>query len=240
MGIHDNLLPHLRAGDRIVYLGNYIGYGPQPSEVIDEILTFRRIVLSIPGAIPSDLTYLRGGQEEMWEKLQQLQFAPNPADVLLWMLGNGLSTTLTSYGLSPHDGIIAAQEGIMSLTKWTQKIKDAVRRRKGHEIFMTNLRRASFTAEATDFPMLFVHAGIDPSRTLQDQGDNLWWSKKNFNAIELPFAPYQKVIRGYDPAHNGLHLNCVTATIDGGCGFGGSLICAGFEQNGSIFDMIEA
>lgn len=240
MALHDNLLGRIRPGDRIVYHGNYIGYGNAPCETIDELLTFRRLVLSIPGMIAEDLVYLRGEQEEMWQKLLQLQFAPNPADVLLWMLGKGLSSTLASYKISPHDGIIAAQEGVMALTRWTAKIREAMRRRPGHDMFTTQLRRAAFTAGQYGFPMLFVNAGIDPDHALDRQGDNFWWSRRDFNTIELPYEPFKKVIRGFDPKHQGLRINCVTATIDGGCGFGGALVCAGFDPEGNVLEILEA
>ena len=238
--LHNTLYDLVEPGDRIVYHGNYTGYGTTPGETIDEILTFRRMVLSISGMKPTDLIYLRGSQEEMWQKLLQLQFAPNPTDVLLWMLGNGMSSSLTAYGISPHDGIIATQEGVMALTRWTAKIREAIRRRPGHDIFSTQLRPAAFTAKETGNPMLFVHGGIDPETSLESQGDSFWWPRKDFNTIEIPYAPFGKVIRGFDPRHRGVHLNCVTATIDGGCGFGGSLVCAGFTPDGNVQELLEA
>jgi len=240
MTLHDRLYDHIMPGDRIIYHGNYIGYGNQPSETIDELLTFRRLVLAMPGMKPDDIVYLRGGQEEMWQKLIQLQFAPNPSDVLLWMLGNGLSSTLKSYDISPHDGIVAANEGVMSLTRWTGKIRDAIRRKPGHDIFSTVLRRAAFTPVETGSPLLFVHAGINPKNSLENQGDSFWWCKNDFNTIHVPYEPFQKVIRGFDPKHRGLNLNCVTATIDGGCGFGGPLVCAGFDTQGNVIELIES
>ncbi len=238
--LHDALYEVLRPGDRIVYHGNYLGYGEKPRETIDEILTFRRLVLSIPGMKAEDIVYLRGGQEEMWQKLLQIQFAPNPSDVLLWMMSKGLSTTMKSYGASPHQGIIAAQEGVMSLTRWTNRLREAIKKTPGHEIFSTQLKRAAFTDKKSAYPMLFVNAGLNPARDLEEQGDNFWWSKDDFNSIHLPYDPFQKVVRGFDPMHRGMNLNCVTATIDGGCGFGGALVCAGFNQDGNIFEVLEA
>ncbi|GJL84549.1 MAG: hypothetical protein DHS20C02_03240 [Micavibrio sp.] len=238
--LHDALLEHIRPGDKIIYLGNYIGYGERAVESVDEILAFRRLVLAQPAMMAHDLIYLRGTQEEMWQKLLQIQFAPNPADVLLWMLGNGLSNTLYAYGLSPHDGIEACRAGVMGLTKWTGKIRETVRNHPGHEIFGTQLLRAAHTNEDADYPMLFVHAGIDGQKSLSDQNDNFWWAGKEFEAIDAPYAPFEKVVRGYDPDHGGIKMNCITATIDGGCGFGGPLVCAGFDQSGDSFQMLEA
>lgn len=238
--IHDALLDQIAPGDRIVYLGNYIGYGENAVACIDELLAFRRLVLARPAMMAHDIVYLRGTQEEMWQKLLQLPFAPNPADVLLWMLGNGLSGTLYAYGLSPHDGIEACRMGVMGLTKWTAKIREAVRQHPGHEIFSTQLLRAAHTDTMSEYPMLFVHAGLDSQKTLGDQHDSFWWGGRQFEAIESPYDPFCKVVRGYDPDHRGLKMNCVTATIDDGCGFGGPLLCAGFDRAGETFEMLEA
>jgi hypothetical protein len=237
--LHDMIFSHIEPGDRIVYTGNYTGYGPHARETIDEILTFRRLILSLPGMIASDLVYLRGQQEEILQKLLQLQFAPNPTDVYLWMLGNGLSSTLASYGLSHHDGIDACRYGVMGLTKWTAQIRQQIRNNPGHEVLYTCLTRAAHTQEQSEFPMLFVHTGLNVKKSLLEQGDHLWWSQSDFSAISEPYKPFQKVIRGFDPAHKGIQLNCVTATIDGGCGFGGNLVGTLFANHGEILDLVE-
>ena len=39
---------------------------------------------------PIDIVYLRGQQEEMWHRMLQIQFAPNPKEVLPWMLQQGV------------------------------------------------------------------------------------------------------------------------------------------------------
>ncbi len=238
--MHDALLERIQPGDKIVYLGNYSGYQGNATECIDEILSFRRRVLCIPGVIPNDLVYLRGAQEEMLQKLLQLQFAPNPSDVLLWMLGHGMAGTLQAYGISPHDGIEACRHGIMGVTKWTSAIRAKIRSHAGHETFQNHLIQAAYTSVQGDYPILFVHAGIDCSKALSDQGDRLWWGCKTFSNISSPYEPFQKVVRGFDPARGGLHLNCVTATLDGGCGFGGTLICTAFGGDGEVQEILEA
>lgn len=241
IALHDQLYEHIHPGDRIVYLGNMIGNGPLPRETLDELLTFRRLVLSIPGMHPDDFAYLRGQQEEMWEKLQQVQFSPSPQETLRWMLDNGMDAMLESYGIKPRSGLYAACEGVMALTRWTAGVRSTIRANPGHDIFQCQLRRAAFTAPRDgSAPILFVHAGINPQRDLQNQGDALWWGGKTFNDLCEPFTPYAKVIRGYDPNHAGLHINGVTATIDAGCGQDGSLVCAAFDPQGNILGLIEA
>lgn len=237
--IHDRIMAHFRLGDRVLYHGNYTGYGDHSAACIDEVLTFRRMVLSTQGVLPSDFVYLKGAQEEIWQKLLQLQFAPDPTGVLLWMLGNGLSNTLYSYGISPHDGIEACRAGVMSITKWIAKIRAAVRCHAGHETFSNIQKRAAFTDESAAYPMLFVNAGLDVNKTIHEQGDNLWWAGREFDQISEAYAPFAKVVRGYDPQHKGLYLNCITATVDDGCGFGGSLISVGFDADGKAAQILE-
>lgn len=240
ISMHDALLERFEPGDRIIYLGNYTGYGPSSVETINEILTFRRIILSQPGVITNDIVYLRGQQEDLWQRLLQLPFQPNPVDTLLWILASGMSGTFQSYGICAHDGIIAAREGIMSLTRWTHKVRDAVRRQPGHDIFNTQFKRAAFTQDEHRFPLLFVNSGLDPNKQLVEQNDAFWWGGEHFTDMTAPYDPFEKVVRGYDPHHKGVALNCVTASIDGGCGFGGSLVCAGIAHNGDFFEFLEA
>lgn len=238
--IHDAIFERMRAGDRIVYLGNYTGYGKQSRETVDEILTFRRLALSTAGVMPSDIIYLRGRQEDMWQKILQLQFTYKPETALGTMLEQGFGETLASYGVNTHDGMRACKEGVLALTRWTNKIREALRANPGHDIFMAQWKRAAYTTVNGRNSLLFVNAGIDPARPLEDQGDHFWWSGDDFNEITQAYAPFEKVIRGYDPNHTGVRINCVTASLDGGCGFGGSLVCAGMDPTGKILELLEA
>lgn len=237
--LHDAIFAKFTPGDRIIYLGNYTGYGEYAAACIEEILTFRRLMMARHGVLATDITYLRGRQEEIWQKLLQLQFAPDPTNVLLWMLGNGLNATLLSYGVSPHDGIEACRYGIMDITRWTSKIRAAIRQHPGHEIFANQLKRAAYTCEDHAHPMAFVHAGLHADYALKDQGDYLWWGDEEFDRLHAAYAPFQTVVRGFDPAHRGLALQDIKATVDNGCGFGGSLVSVAFEVDGSIFDIVE-
>ncbi|HPD82863.1 MAG: hypothetical protein R3D88_01245 [Alphaproteobacteria bacterium] len=237
--LHDAIFERFAPGDRLVYLGNYTGYGSQSRETIDELLVFRRLLLAQPGMKPSDIVYLRGAQEELWYKLTQLHFAPKPVDTLLWMMASGMSNTMQSYGICAHDGIMAAREGTVSLTRWTNKVRETLRQNAGHDCFMTHSKRAAYTEYDNRTPILFVNAGLDPARTLEQQDDNLWWAGETFSDMTESYAPFEKVIRGFDPRHEGVHINCVTATLDGGCGFGGSLVAASMSAEGEIQELME-
>lgn len=237
--LHNEIFPHIQPGDRLVYTGNYIGYGDHSRDVIDEILTFRRAVLSRPFMIPSDFTFLRGSQEEMWQKLLQLQFSPDPMNTLLWMLGNGVSKTLQSYGITPHDGITACQQGMRGISDWTNFIREKFSKAPGHNMFTSQLVRAAYTDTQSDTPILFVNAGIDYKKPLEEQKDSFWWHNAKFDIMTQSYRPFTHVIRGYDPKHKGLEFTTIKTTIDGGCGFDGSLVCSVFKPNGEIIDLLE-
>ncbi|MBI4182449.1 MAG: hypothetical protein HY521_00455 [Proteobacteria bacterium] len=235
--VHDHLEPRLGEGDRLVYLGNVIGRGTAARETIDEVLLFRRAVIARPGVEPGDVVFLRGSQEEMWHKLLQLQFAPNPVQVLTWLLDHGVGATLTAYGGRAQDGLMAAREGATAIARWTNSLRRAIRQAPGHESFMGAIRRAAFT---DDGKLLFVHAGIDPTRPLSAQKDALWWGGgAGFLALEAPYAGFRRVIRGYDPAHAGLKESPHSVSLDGGCGFGGPLLAACFDAEGAVLERVE-
>ena len=85
--VHDAVAPLVQAGDRLIYLGNYLGHGYDSAEVLNELLRFRAWFLSLPPYVDvDDVVYLRGAQEEMFEKLLQIQFAGEPNEILNWML----------------------------------------------------------------------------------------------------------------------------------------------------------
>lgn len=239
--LHDDLAPRVGPGDRIVYLGNFLGHGPHIRETVDELLVFRRAMIARPGMLARDVVYLRGSQEEMWQKLLQLQFAPNPSQVLDWMLHQGVDATLGAYGGDSGQGLAAARDGAVSLTRWTNALRTGMRAlAPGHETLMTALRRAAYTMPEPAPGVLFVHAGVDVSRPLTEQGDAFWWGGGSFPTIAAPYGPFGRVVRGYDPRHAGISLADHAASIDGGCGFGGRLACACVAPEGEILELIEA
>ncbi len=238
--LHDHIFEKFQVGDQLVYLGNYTGYGDQSAACIDELLTFRRLLLSLPGMRCDDIIYLRGAQEEMWHKLLLLPFAPHPSDTLIWMLGNGVKQTLESYGFDAHESLFACRSGSVGLTQWANALRKAIRLHAGHEAFNLHLQRACHTNTTHDVPILFVNAGLDPSQPLDKQTDQFWWHSNNFETIQSPYLPFKKIVRGYDPQHKGIHNNDFAFTLDDGCGFGGNLVSAAFKQSGEICEFIEA
>ncbi len=237
--VHAAVAERFAVGDRLLYLGNYLG-GGYPSETIDRLLAFRTYLLAAPGMIANDLIYLRGIQEEIWSKLLQIQFAPNPHEVLLWMLERGAEATLRGYGGESRIGLAATREGAIAMTRWTNGLRETMRQRPGHNKFMSVLRRAALTEETEEGPLLFVHAGIDPARELSAQGDSFWWESGGFDKTTTQFENFKRLFRGCDPAGDGLKLEGYAVTLDAGCGSGGPLIAAAIMPDGRIVDIIKA
>ncbi|MBV8166300.1 MAG: hypothetical protein JO021_05870 [Alphaproteobacteria bacterium] len=235
--LHDKLTGRMRATDRVVYLGNYMGVGPEVRAVVDELIDFRRWLLARPRAFASDVVFLRGAQEEMWSKLLQLQFAPNPSEVLRWLLEHGTAATLKAYGGDPTYAGQVAREGPVAMTRWTGGLRAALAAAPGHQPFLSGLRRAAFT---DDHALLFVHAGIDTSRPLDVQSDSFWWAAGAFGRISEPYEHFKLIVRGFDIQHAGLVATPYTVSLDGGCGFGGSLLAACFDAEGQVLETLDA
>lgn len=234
--VHARLGEDLRPGDQLVYLGDYLGFGPEVSATIDELLLFRRAFIAQPGVEVEDVVFLRGAQEEMWQKLLQLQFAPNAADVLRWMVDHGIAPTIAAYGSSVEECFNAAREGVVALTRWTSGLRQNMRAHDGHTTLMSVLKHAAFT---DDNALLFVHAGLDPSRPLSAQMDAFWWGSAGFELLDQPYGGFKLVVRGSDRRRGGLRVGAFTATLDAGCGFGGPLTAACFGADGELLRTIE-
>ncbi len=234
--LHAELGRRFRPGDRLVYLGNYLGHGKQICDTLDHLLLFRREVLARPGMMACDIVFLRGAQEEMWNKLLQIHLAFSPSEVIEWMLERGVGATIAAYGGDGKSGLSRARGGAAGLARWTAELRAAMHAHPGHDILMAALRRAAFT---DDGALSFVHAGVDTSRPLATQGDALWWGGSGFESMTEPFGGFRMVVRGFDRARKGLRLTRVTASLDDGCGFGGLLRAGCFDRAGRLVDVIE-
>ena len=102
--LHRQISERFQPGDRLVYLGNILGYGSDAAAAVDEVLAFRRAVIATHGMFAADVVVLRGAQEEMWQKLLQLQLALNPGEVFDWMIAQGVGATLEAYGGQIDEG----------------------------------------------------------------------------------------------------------------------------------------
>ena len=235
--VHDLIGERFSRGDRLVYLGNYLGHGEDVAATIDELLDFRRRVLGRPHGFACDVVYLRGAQEEMWQKLLQLQFAPNPGEVLAWMVRAGVEATVRAYGGDMRQGFAATRDGPRTITRWTSALRASMNAAEGHATLFAALRHAAYTDEAG---LLFVHAGIDPRRALSAQGDAFWWSAFDILELAAPYGEFVRIIRGFDRDRRGVVEGQFGVSVDGGAGRGGRLQAACIAADGQIVDFCEA
>ena len=237
--LHDAIADRIRMDDRIVYLGDIMGYGPRIAETVDELLRFRVAFLARPPyAHVDDLVFLRGQQEEIWQKLLQIQFAVNPLEVIEWALDHGAEATIHAYGGDAAAAISCARGGALALTRWAGEMRERMNRCPGHGAFLNSLRRCARTDEGS---LLFVNAGIDPSRALINQTDGFWWDSRGFDAIDAPYAGFRRIVRGLDPRGGGFAEGPWSLTVDEGCGFGGPLTAVCLDPlSGEVLDRVEA
>ena len=235
--LHDQIADRVRFGDRLVYSGNFMGIGTAIIPCLTELLTFRRWFLSMPPYTDQkDVVYLRGAQEEMWQKLLQLQFSQEPLEVLDWISARGVEATIKAYGGNLAEGRACAQEGAVALTRWTSGLAEAMHHEEGHDPLLNSLAHAALTRNGQ---ILICNSGLDIEKSLSKQGDAFWWAGRSFSAISKQYGGFAKLVRGYDPDHSGFAENDFTLTIDGGCGFGGPLMAACLDPNGQMLDLVK-
>jgi serine/threonine protein phosphatase 1 len=236
--LHRALEPRIVAGDRLVYLGNYLGHGPDVRATLDALLAFRRELIARPGMFAADVAYLRGSQEEMWQKLLQLQFAPNPREVFAWMVEHGAGATLTTYGGEIQQGFVCTRDGPLAITRWTSKLRAAMQAvprplRADERAAPRRLHRRRRPA-------------VRPCRTRcltarsRLRATRCGGVRAASRSSTAPTAASSAWSAAFERAHAGIQTSQFTASIDGGCGFGGPLVAACFDKRGDVVDSIEA
>ena len=234
--VHDQISRQFRPGDRLVYTGDLMGYGPNVVGALDELLLFRRAVMARFDALPDDIVILRGAQEEMWRKLLQLHFAPDPTNVLEWMLSRGLRASLDSYGLNAETAIDSARDGRTALSRWTGHAADVIDGHDGHRPLMARLLHAAVVGDGS---MLVVNAGFDRGISLDKQLDSFWWGGADFDTLTPEATGYRLAIRGATHGAPGVCFGRFAVTLDGGAGRGGKVCAALFGQEGNTVQVIE-
>ena len=112
----------------------------------------------------------------------RLQFAPVPSQALERALACGVESYLRLYGVSINDTKSMARAGSMAITRWTNQLRALQRSAPGHEAMVCGMRRAAYTLPGMDQrKLLFVPSGFDPTRSLDDQGESLWWTSAPFS-----------------------------------------------------------
>jgi serine/threonine protein phosphatase 1 len=152
----------------VILLGDLIDRGMQSKDVVERALS--------PGLPPSfAFTVLMGNHERA-----MLDFLDHGRGAHAW-LSMGGAATLSSYGCAPPSGQLSGR----ILSDLRQTLARHLPER--HRQFLRNLATSALQGD-----YLFVHAGIEPRRTIETQRDaDLLWIRKPF--LEHP-GPFEKVI----------------------------------------------
>jgi serine/threonine protein phosphatase 1 len=156
----------------VVLLGDLIDRGPNSAGVIE------RLVRGVAGC---EVVGLRGNHEDA-----MLAFLAGDVSAGRAWLDFGGIATLTSYGITAT--FAPTQRDVAALSSQL-----AARLPPAHFAFLRDL---SLTATIGDY--LFVHAGLRPGRSLEQQTDqDLVWIREEFLRCETRFE--KKVVHGHTP-----------------------------------------
>ncbi len=120
--IKNYILSNFKNGDKLIFLGNLIGYNNQSKEIITDVINLRFSLMANFNLDHEDIVFLRGAQEEMFSKLLQLQTAPNPREIIDWIFSHGVDQTLLSYDFEPDLFRNVATQGTIQINKLTSKL----------------------------------------------------------------------------------------------------------------------
>lgn len=233
--LHERLEPEMGPDDRLVYLGNLLGNGGHGNPV-EEALRFRCWVIGRKNGAPEDVVFLRGAQEEMLQKLFELQFAISPSEVLNWMLARGVDGAIRAYGGNPEEAQAAILQSAIATTRWTSDLRRRFQD-SGHQLWLSSLKHAAYN---TNKKILFVSRGIDARKPLDAQHDIFWWGGgSGFDTLAEPIAGFSRVIRGENPKKFGLVKTSFTMSIDGGCGLNGKLLAVCVSNSSRVLRVLE-
>tara|TARA_B100000575_G_scaffold190872_1_gene153964 strand:+ start:6751 stop:7563 length:813 start_codon:yes stop_codon:yes gene_type:complete len=231
---------NFKEGDKLIFLGNVIGLGLKAKETLSNIIKLRFNLMAKFKLKPDDIIFLRGAQEEMFNKLLQLQIAPNPKEILDWMFEHGVDSSLNSYGFSKDELYSVASTGTINISKWTSRLNNQIKQFPGHKEYFSNLKHAVYTSSKK---ILFVNRGVDISRPLSAQNDCFWWGYQNFSKINTPYKTFIRIVRGYQSIHNNnleMAKNSVICTLFKQPFSNNKIIAGLFENDGKILEIFES
>ena len=223
--------------DRLVFTGNLIGRNNnkinESKKVIDIALKLRAIFMTNSSFDIRDIVFLRGCYEELLDKSRELHMSPNPLELVDWMYSRGLDEILESYNISSSLLHHAAREGAAALSRASVEINLAIDNNPGHINYMSSLKRLAYNDENT---ILFVSAGLAKNKSLEEQGDELWWGG-GFANLDQPYNDLSRLVRGYDPKRKGLASGKIGVTLDGG---EDQVFAALFDKEGVLLETIQS
>lgn len=196
---------------RVVHLGDYVDRGPESRGVIDFLME---------RASEPRMLFLRGNHDEMFAGAM----AGDRRLTETWLRNGGVET-LESYGLALMDVLDSLRAGNDVGDKFPA----------AHIAFLEKLQQCERLGD-----YYFVHAGIDPNRTLEEQLPKAQlWIREEFLASSAEYEAV--VVHGHTPVPRvAVEMNRIG--IDTGAVFGGALSCLvleGGEAGLLVGDVIE-
>ena len=192
--IKNFIISNFNEGDKLIFLGNVIGFRDSSKEIVSQVLNLRFYLMAKFKLNHEDIIFLRGAQEEMFSKLLQLQIAPNPMEIIDWIFSHGVDQTIISYGFDPNEFKSVASQGTIQINKLTSKLNRQILDTSGHKEYFSNLKHATYSETKE---VLFVNRGVDITRPLSAQNDCFWWGYQNFSLVNKPYNTFKRIVRGY-------------------------------------------
>ncbi len=197
--LHSVIFDAISPMDYFIYMGNIIGMNEGAKETFAEILEFKqKIKEKYPEITDKNFIFLRGLQEEMWQKTLYIHLSDKDDKVFNYIVDKGVDGTLKSYGFSHEEGYDIIEKGAVATSAWTEKIREEFYKDSGYKEIFSNLKHAVYTEDKS---ILFVSAGIDHKKTLEQNKDEFWWGGRNF-IQEKSYQDFNVVVRGFAPDHS--------------------------------------
>ena len=216
--LHKNILNYDKfdpKNDLLIYLGDYIDRGKYSKDVIDQILKLKNNNIKTIN--------LMGNHDEF-----MIDFILNKKNNIKNWINFGADQTFRSYGVEVVEYI---KDGFDD--EVVDKLRNTLLSKMDntHLDFFKNLE-ISYSSEN----YLFVHAGIDPLKRLNNQTkkDFLWSRSEKF--FSKDFKSEKIIVHGHTPEENIINYP-FRINVDSGCYFSGKLssVCLTDNNNSRVF-----
>ena len=189
--------------DLLLYIGDYIDRGPHSKDVINQIIKLQKEnIKSI---------FLMGNHEQV-----MIDFLFNKINNLKYWLNLGADQTFKSYKIEVAE-FIKDGFGDDKIDRLRSVLLNELSDEHIH--FLKNLRLSYSVGN-----YLFVHAGINPEKTLKDQDKmDLLWSRSD-KFFDKNFKFEKIIVHGHTPEEKVINFP-YRINVDIGCFFSGKLSC---------------
>ena len=215
LGLVNDLIARIEADDRargsaqtqIVFLGDLVDRGPDSAGVVERLITLAET--------RGNVRFILGNHEEIF-----LRALDGDMESLRLFVRIGGRETILSYGVSESDYEGTDYEELLALMQTHVPVR--------HIEFLK-----SFEDRIEIGGYVFVHAGVNPARPLEDQNpEDLLWIREPFLSSDADFG--RIVVHGHTPG-NCPEVRRNRINIDTGAFYTGRLTCLVLEGDSRRF-----